>query len=86
MENFDDFEKKSYQGGVEKSYGFMDYLKYFSRMFLFFLQIAFVMAQEIFQNIFNETKVKNIHGQLALVTGECFEISFTISNNILEFK
>lgn len=72
MENFDDFEKKSYKEGVEIKYGFSDYFKYFFRMFLFTAQIACVMAQEIFQNIFYGSKVKNIHGQLALVTGEFF--------------
>ena len=71
MENFDDFEKKSYKEGVEIKYGFYDYFKYHFRMFLFTVQIVFVMAQEIFQNIFNGMKVKNLNGQLALVTGEC---------------
>ncbi|XP_070509197.1 estradiol 17-beta-dehydrogenase 11-like [Chironomus tepperi] len=69
MENFDDFEKKSYQGGVEIQYGFSDYFAYFSRMFIFFIKIASVMAKEIFEMIFYKTKVKSIHGQLALVTG-----------------
>ena len=72
MENFDDFEKKSYQEGGEIKYGFADYFSYFSRMFVFFVKINFVMAQEIFEKIFYGTKVKNIHRQLALVTGECF--------------
>jgi hypothetical protein len=75
MENFDDFEKKSYQEGVEIKYGFSDYFSYFAKMFLFFLKIASVMAQEIFQKIFFGTKVKNIHGQLALVTGKSFASS-----------
>ena len=93
MENFDDFENKSYKEGVKVKYGFSDYFKHFSRMFIFTLQIAFVMAQEIFQKLIFGTKEKNIHGQLALVTGKYFAIPFftrqRLNKNliiILEFK
>lgn len=70
MQDFDDFEKKNYQQAVVDQYTFLDHFKYHFRMALFTLRILLVMAQELFQNIFNPPPPKNIHGQLALVTGE----------------
>lgn len=70
MENFEDFEKKSYQEAKANDYSFTYLLIYFSKMALFMFKLFFLVAQELFQNIINSSQKKNIHGQLALVTGE----------------
>lgn len=70
MENFDDMENKSYNKGKEYRYTTSDHLKYFFRLAIFGFKLTFIMLQEIFQNLINPPKSKDIRGQLALVTGE----------------
>lgn len=82
MENFDDFEKKSYQSGGRDKYNFMDHLKYHLRMTIITFKILFLSIQERFQNLINPSKMKDIRGQLALVTGKnsYYKIDFVLAD------
>lgn len=70
MENFDDFENKSYKESKKVEYGFADYAAYLLKMFFFGIQILGLTLKEYFINIFFPQNKKDFTGQLALITGE----------------
>lgn len=72
MENFDDFEHKSYRKAARLDYTVKDHLNFLINFLSFLIKLNVVLWQEIFVNflkLFNPDKPKNIAGQLALVTG-----------------
>jgi hypothetical protein len=69
MDNFDDFEKKSYRE-YKKQYGLADHAAYFYSMLKFSLTAVLILIKEVFSNLFNPPPRKNLSGQLALVTGK----------------
>lgn len=72
MDNFDDFENKSYVKATRVDYKFSDYFSFFLKTSKIYMQINFMLFLEIFHQIFKvfaPDKPKNITGQLALVTG-----------------
>ena len=73
MDNFDDFENKSYVKAGKVDYKFSDNLKFLLKATKTIIQIYLVLIFDIFVkllNVFSPAKPKNISGQLALVTGE----------------
>lgn len=73
MENFGDFENKSYQPAAEVKYSFKNHLVFGWRFLSFAICLLFVASWDIFcefLKLFWPTKHKNIAGQLALVTGK----------------
>lgn len=69
MNNFEDFEKKSYQEATKKKYRFKDHASYLYSMLKFFLATFVILIKEIFENTFKNTRPKDLSGQLALITG-----------------
>lgn len=72
MDNFDDFEHKSYKKAARLEYTLKDHLTFLKNFLSFVIKVTIVLWQEIFVNflkLFNPDKPKNIAGQLALVTG-----------------
>lgn len=72
MENFDDFENKSYVAAERVHYSFVDHLGFLWNLLLLFFQGTAIFCQETlinFVKLFNPDKPKDISGQLALVTG-----------------
>lgn len=75
MENFDDFENKSYVKATRVNYKWKDYITFGVNFLTFVAQVVAVVVQEAFVNfikIFRPDKPKSISGQLALVTGLFF--------------
>lgn len=86
MDNFDDFENKTYKEAKKIRYGFQDHATYLLRMFYFGLQIFALMLKEIFVNIFFKKEKKNLAGQLALITGDFFILNLLIFKPKTLFK
>lgn len=69
MENFDDFENKSYEKASVVKYTAAEYFKFIVRGIVIVFQVLSLAVVAIFENLFRSKKPKNISGQLALVTG-----------------
>lgn len=72
MENFDDFENKSYEKARVINYSVGDYIKFIFNFMMLIVKMTAVLIPEIAENIiklFSPSKPKNISGQLSLVTG-----------------
>lgn len=72
MENFKDFENKSYVEAKQVEYNIRDYIQFLLKFTTKLLQIYLVLLSDIFVQIFkvfSPPRPKNISGQLALVTG-----------------
>ena len=72
MENFEDFENKSYVRARRVKYNFSDHAIFMMNFAKIVVQITALVITEIFLNLiklFQSEKPKNISGQLALVTG-----------------
>lgn len=72
MENFDDFENKSYERARQVKYKITDHLHFILNFIVITVRVTAVLVQEIFINLFKlfkPDKPKDISGQLALVTG-----------------
>jgi hypothetical protein len=70
MQNFEDFERKSYQPAVKKKYKRADFIAYYMRLLKFSFRVLLMSLREHLVNFFSVKKLKDIGGQLALVTGE----------------
>lgn len=75
MENFEDFENKSYRPTKELKYSLSDHLNFAFKNVCTFLQIFLVAFYEIFKSLLLTRQPKDISGQLALVTGLCLSNS-----------
>lgn len=72
MENFSDFENKSYVEAKKVDYKFKDILRFTLKSISNLTQILLVLIFEIFVQLWkvvSPVKPKNISGQVALVTG-----------------
>lgn len=72
MENFEDYENKSYEEARRVTYSFSDHLQYFLNFIGMFIKISIIAFVELFENLvkwLQSSKPKNISGQIALVTG-----------------
>lgn len=72
MDNFDDFENKSYEPAREVKYTVKDHLNFILKFAFITFQVALTLISELFAgiiNLFASKKPKDITGQLALVTG-----------------
>lgn len=72
MENFDDFENKSYQAAPQPQYTASQQITFAVTMIKAWAQVTLLLIVEIFTGIFKlftPKKPKDIKGQLALVTG-----------------
>lgn len=72
MENFDDFENKSYVKARKINYKLSDHLSFALNSLLDLCKIIAILVPELIENfikLFQSAKPKNISGQLALVTG-----------------
>jgi all-trans-retinol dehydrogenase (NAD+) len=72
MENFDDFENKSYSKAPTVEYSAKDHFTFFWNMVITILNVTVIMVQEAYENLtslIKGRKPKDISGQLALVTG-----------------
>lgn len=84
MDNFDDFENKSYVKATRVDYKFSDLINFTLHITNIIIQLLFALFVEIFiqiHQVFSPAKPKNISGQLALVTG-AFE-SFIVLHSVL---
>jgi hypothetical protein len=70
MEDFNVIEKENYRTAERRRYQTADFVVYFYNICVVGLKIIGIMLKEIFMSIVNPIGVKNISGQLALVTGE----------------
>lgn len=72
MENFDDFENKSYEKARKIKYKASDNLYFIWNLIVVVVQVTGVVLAEGFVNfinLFKFKKPKDISGQIALVTG-----------------
>ena len=69
MENFDDFENKSYEKASVVEYSMADNLKFLANLIVTIVKVSSVVVVGFFENLFISKKPKSISGQLALVTG-----------------
>ncbi|CRK91790.1 CLUMA_CG005421, isoform A [Clunio marinus] len=72
MENFEDFENKSYVPAREVRYTLTDHLVFIKNFLIVVLKVALKLVTEIAEiviELFKPKKPKNISGQLALITG-----------------
>lgn len=72
MENFDDFENKSYVRANRVNYRLADLLRFALNFLSILVRIAGIVAYELLEklvNLFKNLPPKDISGQLALVTG-----------------
>ena len=69
MENFDDFENKSYEKASVVKYTASEYFKFFVRHIVLVFKVSSITIVAIFENFCTARKPKSITGQLALVTG-----------------
>lgn len=72
MENFDDYENKSYVPATRVTYTFSDKMNFLWKFLILFAQGSMILVYELlinFVKLFNPTKPKDISGQIALVTG-----------------
>lgn len=84
MENFDDFENKSYEKAREINYKFRDHVKFTWNFIGIFFSVFFLLISETFMNflsLFRFQKPKDISGQVALVTG--LFLRFVCFHNLL---
>lgn len=75
MENFDDFENKSYEKARIVKYQIHDFIKFIVIGLMILIKIAVILILDLlkcFIELFISPKPKNISGQLALVTGSSF--------------
>jgi hypothetical protein len=75
MENFDDFENKSYERARKIEYNFSDHLRFIWNLVVVVFNVTCVVISEGFLNfvrLFKPQKLKDISGQIALVTGLSF--------------
>jgi mannose/fructose/N-acetylgalactosamine-specific phosphotransferase system component IIC len=72
MENFDDFENKSYESARKIKYKTIDHVKFVWNLITVVIKVTCIVIAEGFSNflqLFKSQKPKEISGQLALVTG-----------------
>jgi hypothetical protein len=72
MENFDDYENKSYVQARRVKYELSDHLKFLKNFITIVFQVLAVLIPETFVNflkLFQASKPKDISGQVVLVTG-----------------
>lgn len=72
MENFDDYENKSYAEARRVKYTLSDYLRFLLNTIVIGINIFCVLIVDVLINffkLFKSVKPKNVSGQLALVTG-----------------
>lgn len=72
MDNFSDFENKSYAKAEKLDYKINDHIQFFLKTTGKLIKIYLFLIYELFTRlfkVFSPAKPKNIAGQLALVTG-----------------
>lgn len=77
MENFDDFENKSYVKARRVKYELNDWLQFYFNGLSLLVQVTFMLIFDLFKcvfELFSPAKPKDISGQLALITGSPFNI------------
>lgn len=82
MENFDDFENKSYSSAKRIKYRPVDKARFYLNIFTKFFQITTFLLLDLALNIFKfffADETKNISGQNALVTGLSCQQNITVS-------
>jgi hypothetical protein len=68
MQNFDAIERNKYRSADVQNDRTI--VVYFYDIFVLTFKIIFIMLKEMIMGLLNPSKLKNISGQLALVTGE----------------
>jgi hypothetical protein len=76
MENFDDYGKKSYQAADRDKYKRSDFVVFYIRLFMMSFRVRFMAMKEEIVRLFSPQRLKDISGQLALVTGECSALCY----------
>lgn len=77
MENFDDYENESYQPATEIKYSIADHLRFIFNLVTTYVTVTVYLAIDLMWGIVSMVtggSKKNIAGQLALVTGKCFQL------------
>lgn len=89
MENFDDYENKSYVQARRVKYELSDHLRFIKNFVIVVFQVLAVCIPETFFNflkLFQASKPKDISGQVVLVTGGANGLGRAIASRLAKEK